>query len=90
MGKIIGTDCCCSDWKSIIKELWEKYQNAVRTVRLNGKVCYPDGDGNVILPDVTYTGTIAIWDMLTYWQIQTSDYSNATITNKTTYYEIEV
>ena len=90
IGKRGGCDPCKNDWKAKLNYLWERYQDAVRTVRLNGKVCYPDGDGNVILPDVTISGTIAIWNMSTYWQLETSDYDNATITDKTTYYELEV
>lgn len=89
-GRRGGCDPCRSDWKAKINELWEKYQNVIKTVRFHGKTCYPDGDGNVILPDVTISGTIAVWDMLTYWQLETSDYDDATITDKTTYYELEV
>jgi len=44
-------DCCgCGDWKSMLKELWEKYQDVVKGVKAGGVTAYPDGDG---IADVT-------------------------------------
>lgn len=38
---------CGTDWKAKINELWQKYQNVVKTVQVNGTHYYPDGNGNV-------------------------------------------
>ena len=44
-------DCCgCGDWKSMLKELWMKYQDVVKGVKAGGVTAYPDGDG---IADVT-------------------------------------
>lgn len=44
-------DCCgCGDWKSMLKELWMKYQDVVKGVKAGGMTAYPDGDG---IADVT-------------------------------------
>ena len=47
MGKIIGNDCCSSDWKNIVKQLWAKYQNVVKSIRVDQRNYYPDGDGQI-------------------------------------------
>lgn len=39
-----GSDCC-NDWRNVVKELWAKYQNTIRKIRVNGQVFDPDGDG---------------------------------------------
>ena len=39
-------DCCgCGDWKSQIRELWEKYQSVVKGIKAGSDTVYPDGDG---------------------------------------------
>ena len=39
-------DCCgCGDWKSQIRELWEKYQSVVKGLKAGDDTVYPDGDG---------------------------------------------
>lgn len=42
-------DPCCNDWKEKIKFLWERYAYAVRSIKLNGEVKWPDGDGQIDL-----------------------------------------
>lgn len=49
MGRIKDNDCCCSDWKNIIKELWANYQNMITSVKAGAVVAYPDGNGQVDL-----------------------------------------
>ena len=40
-----GRNCCCNDWKDQIKQLWEKYQGVIKTIKSGGTVIYPDGNG---------------------------------------------
>lgn len=81
-------DCCgCGDWKSMLKELWENYQEVVKVIQLNGERYFPDGDGivtfesntEVIDKDDYFTlicriinGTIStITNMINYWLLNT-------------------
>lgn len=45
-------DPCCNDWKEKIKFLWEKYREAVRSIKLNGTVHWPDGEGQIDLGEI--------------------------------------
>lgn len=45
-------DCCgCGDWKSQIRELWEKYQSVVKGIKAGSDTVYPDGDGIADIDD---------------------------------------
>ena len=89
MGKIKSDDCCCSDWKSVIKELWAKYQNVITKIKADGKTYYPDGDGQVELPGIL--SDLELVDMGEYWNavIDTS-ISSISLTDKTNYWTLAV
>lgn len=89
-GKISGCDPCKSDWKAKINELWAKYQNVVKSISWYGKTNYPDGDGNVVLPNLELTAGVGLIDNDTFWSLITSADGNATLTDKTTYYQLDV
>lgn len=78
MGKIIGKDCCCNDWKATIKELWAEYQNMIRSVKGNGITAYPDGDGQVDISAIVNSAVIDIDDALSL--ISTNPVQNKVIT----------
>ena len=89
MGKITGNDCCCSDWKSVIKELWAKYQNVITKIKADGNTYYPDGDGQVTLPGIL--SDVQLMDMLNFWIMSIdTEVSSLTLTDNTTYYTLEV
>lgn len=89
MGKIIGNDCCCSDWKSIIKELWAKYQNMVTSIKADGKTFYPDGNGQVSMPGLLTD--LELVDMGAYWNaVIDTDISTITLTDETDYWTLAV
>lgn len=89
MGKITTKDCCCSDWKSIIKELWAKYQNVITKIKAGGKTFYPDGDGQVELPGMLTD--LELVDMGTYWNaVIDTDISSISLTDKTTYWTLAI
>ena len=89
-GKISGCDPCCSDWKAKINELWAKYQNVVKSIRWFGVAYYPDGNGELKLPDIDIGPGIALIDQSTFWTLIVLPGGNATLTDKTTYYDLEV
>ena len=82
-------DCCCTSWKDIVKELWEKYQGVVKKITFNGRDYYPDGEGDVNI-DLIVKGAISLKDKGTYWTLTLVDSQNATLTDKGTYWELEV
>ena len=87
MGKIIGQDCCYNDWKSIIKELWAKYQTVIRIINYNGSDFYPDGDGRVNLPDQTIiSGYVGLIEYPAFWRMIATDESNVELVDNTTYW----
>ena len=90
IGKRGGCDPCKSDWKAKINELWAKYQNVVKTVRWYGKTNYPDGDGMVVLPELDLNVGVGLIDQSTFWTLITSTTGNAVLTDKTTYYKLDV
>lgn len=47
-GRSCGCDPC-NDWRAIVKELWNKYQNVVKSVIVNGTRLSPDGNGDVTM-----------------------------------------
>lgn len=82
-------DCCCTSWKDVVKELWEKYQGVIIKIKFAGKVYTPDGDGEVDIP-LKIGGAIAIADNDTYYTLTVVDSKTATLTDKGTYWELEV
>ena len=84
-------DCCgCSDWKQMLKELWEKYQGTVRGIKVGNVTVYPDGNGTAILPELDLDTGVGLIDLSSYWVMITTPGGNATLTNKTTYYQLDV
>ena len=51
-------DPCCNDWKEKIKFLWERYAYTVRSIKLNGTVKWPDGDGQIDLGTIDAAGAV--------------------------------
>ena len=89
MGKVIGKDCCCNDWKSVIKQLWENYQDIVKSVKIAGTQYYPDGDGMVNIPGALSDG-VTLTQYPTYYNLKVLDIGNTTLYDLGTYYAIEV
>lgn len=89
-GKISRCDPCKSDWKAKINELWAKYQNVVKSIGFMYNTYYPDGDGKVTLPNIDITGGVGLLDNTTFWTLITSPDGNAILTDKTTYYQLDV
>lgn len=83
-------DCCdCGDWKSMLRQLWEKYQNVVKRIKADGKTFYPDGDGEVVLPGML--SDLELVDMGTYWYaVIDTTISSISLTDKTSYWTLEV
>ena len=83
-------DCCgCGDWKSMLKELWEKYQGAVRSVKAGQQTFYPDGDGQVDMPGMLTD--LELVDMGTYWNaVIETEISSISLTDKDTYWELMI
>lgn len=90
MGKIKGNDCCCSDWKSIIKELWANYQSMVRSIMMGGREYHPDGNGQITLPLPELVNGIALYDMSDYWSLFTANDDIMKLTHNITYWTMEV
>lgn len=90
MGKIKGNDCCCSDWKSIIKELWARCQSMVTKIAYAGNVYTPDGEGKITLPTPIITSMITLFLGEDFCILAVSEGSSATLTNNTTYWTLEV
>ena len=89
MGKIMGNDCCCSDWKSVIKELWAKYQNVVTKIKADGNTYYPDSDGQVELPGMLTD--LELVDMGEYWNaVIDTDISTISLTDETDYWTLAI
>jgi len=82
-------DCCCTSWKDIVKQLWEKYQEIIKVIRFNGKDYYPNGDGRVEIP-VRIGGAISLTDMETYWTLAVVESETATLTEGEHYWTLEV
>lgn len=87
-----GAECCdpCgNDWKNIVKQLWEKYQEIVRGIRADGREYWPDGSGMVELPGIL--SDIELVDMGSYWNavIDTS-ISSISLSEDTGYWVLEV
>ena len=57
-------DPCANDWKQKIKVLWERYNEVVTAVQVNGKRYYPNGDGLVM-----YDQNTEVIDQLTYFTL---------------------
>lgn len=82
-------DPCCNDWKMRIKELWEKYQGVVTSIKASNKTYYPDGAGQVALPGMLTD--LELVDMGTYWNaVIETDISSISLTDNGTYWELMV
>ena len=81
--------CGCDSWKMKIKELWENYQEVVRSIHADDTTYYPDGDGQVTLPGILANASLT--DMATYWLFSVNaDAEELSLTDNTTYYTLEV
>lgn len=81
--------CGCDSWKMKIKELWENYQEVVRSIRADDTTYYPDGDGQVSLPGILANASLT--NMATYWLFSVNaDAEELSLTDNTTYYTLEV
>lgn len=82
-------DPCCNDWKLKIKELWENYQEIVKSIKADNQTFYPDGQGQVVIPGML--SDLELVDMGTYWNaVVDVDISSISLTDKTTYWTLEV
>lgn len=94
MGKIKrpGCECdpCANDWKLKIRELWERYQTTIRTIMMGGVEYNPDGDGRVVLPLQEIVAGVALTDMSDYWSLTTINDDIMKLTDKVTYWTMEV
>lgn len=73
----------------MLRQLWEKYQNAVRSIKADGRSFYPDGEGQVDLPGML--SDLELVDMGTYWNaVIDTNISSISLTDKTTYWTLEV
>lgn len=86
-----GCDPCANDWKLKIRELWERYNQTIKTIMMGGVEYHPDGDGRVVLPwqEESVTG-VTIYNMTDYWRLVAYNDDIITLTNKTTYWTMEV
>ena len=82
-------DCCCTSWKDIVKELWEKYQGVVKKITFNGQDYYPDGDGDVDI-GLVVKGAISLKNNDDYWTLSLVDSQNATLKDMGTFWQLEV
>ena len=89
MGKIIGNDCCSSDWKNIVKQLWAKYQNVVKSIRVDQRNYYPDGDGQIrmdgILTGMSIVGYIGFYSLTV-----ADDIPTANLKDMTNYFQLTI
>ena len=89
--RVIGKgacDPCANDWKLKIKELWEKYQNVVKSIKADNQTYYPDGQGQVSIPGLAEASII---DMSSYYILTlASDIPAANLTDKTTYWTLQI
>ena len=85
-----GCDPCANDWKLKIRELWERYQTTIRTIMMGGKEYKPDGDGRVVLPLPEPVNGVALYDLTDYWSLYTANDDIVTLTDKGTYWTMEV
>ena len=84
-----GCDPCKTDWKSKINELWERYQDVVRTVQVSNVKRYPDGDGNVTIPGLV--SDVLLTDMQTYYNLTIdTDIANVGLTDMTSYWNLTI
>ena len=83
------TDCCCTSWKDIVKQLWETYQEFIRVVRFNGKDYYTDGNGRIDIP-VNIGGAIYLTDMDTYWNLTLVESKTSELIDHGNYWTLEV
>ena len=94
MGEIKRPGCgcnpCANDWKLMIKHLWERYQTTIRTIMMGGKEYKPDGDGRVVLPLQEIVAGVALTDMSDYWSLTTINDDIVKLTDKVTYWTMEV
>ena len=82
-------DCCdCGDWKSMLRQLWEKYQNVVKSIKADNQTYYPDGDGQVSIPGLAEASIIELPDY--YILTLASDIPTANLTDKTTYWTLQI
>ena len=83
-------DCCdCGDWKSMLRQLWEKYQNVVSSIRADGRSYYPDGEGQVELPGIL--SDVILTDMTSYYNLTIdTEVSVLNLVDKTTYWELKI
>ena len=90
--KVVGKgacDPCCNDWKLKIKELWENYQEIVKSIKADGTSYYPDGQGQVNLPGIL--SDLELVNMGSYWSaVIDTNVSSISLTDKTTYWTLEV
>ena len=91
MGRIKSNiDCCCNDWMNVIKTIWARVQGMVTSIHYAGNDYYPDGDGKIDLPTPIVTGFVSLFIGDDYCVLATAEGANATLTDKTTYWTLEV
>ena len=89
MGRIVkDCDPCCNDWKSQVRELWNRYQEVVKKIRLNGSTRAPDGNGLVDLGSISPGAEIV--DMTNYYTLQIFSGELVALNDQGTYWEISV
>lgn len=84
-----GCDPCRTDWKSKINDLWERYQEVVKSVQINDVRRYPDGSGNVTIPGLV--SDLLLTDMQTYYNLTIdTDIANVGLSATPTYWNLTI
>ena len=90
--RVIGKgacDPCASDWKLKIKELWENYQEIVKSIKADGTSYYPDGQGQVNLPGML--AGMSVVDFVDFYTLTVaSNIPTANLTDQTTYWTLQI
>ena len=90
--RVIGKgacDPCANDWKLKIKELWERYQEIVRSIKADGRTYYPDGQGQVELPGIL--SDVILTDMTSYYNLTIdTEVSVLNLVDQTTYWQLTI
>ena len=83
-------DPCCNDWKEKLKFLWEQYSSVVKSIRIDAKSYYPDGQGQVRLPTLVKDLDVRIIPEDDHYILAVADITYVTLTDMDGYYNLRV
>ena len=82
-------DPCRNDWKNKINQLWENYQEVVKSIKTDGTTYYPDGQGQVDLPG--FLAGMTVVDLVDFYTLTVaSNIPTANLTDQTTYWRLHI